>query len=70
MIDPGQDGARVGATRAERCPICGTVLTERRLRLRYESRTYAFDAEGCKRIFEENPDRFLDAGGEILDRPR
>jgi len=55
---------------SEKCPICGAPLPERPLRLRYESRMYAFDTERCRRIFEENPDRFLDAGGEILDRPR
>jgi hypothetical protein len=38
--------------------------------LRYENRVYAFDVERCRRIFEENPDRYLDAGGEILEQPR
>lgn len=54
----------------EKCPICGAPLPDGPLRLRYEGRVYAFDAEHCKRIFEENPDRFLDAGGEVLDKPR
>ena len=54
----------------DRCPVCGSALPERPLRLRYEARTYAFDSERCKRVFEENPDRYLDAGGEVLDRPR
>jgi YHS domain-containing protein len=52
------------------CPICGQPLPERPLQLRYESRVYRFDAERCKRIFQENPDRYLDATGEVLDRPR
>ena len=53
-----------------RCAICGAGLPERPLRLRYENRVYAFDVERCRRIFEENPDRYLDAGGEILEQPR
>jgi YHS domain-containing protein len=40
------------------------------LRLRYEMRIYVFDREACKRIFQENPDRYLDAGGEVLPEPR
>lgn len=53
------------------CPVCGESLPEDGgLRLRYERRIYAFDRERCKRIFQENPDRFLDAGGEVLDVPR
>jgi YHS domain-containing protein len=55
---------------SEHCPICGRPLPDRPLRLRYESRVYAFDEERCKRIFEENPDRYLDAGGEVLEHPR
>ena len=30
----------------------------------------ALDAAGCKRVFEENPDRWLDAGGGVLEIPR
>ena len=55
---------------SEHCPICGRPLPDRPLRLRYESRVYAFDEERCERIFEENPDRYLDAGGEVLEHPR
>ncbi len=29
-----------------------------------------FDKEACKRIFQENPDRYLDAGGGVLPEPR
>ena len=31
---------------------------------------YAFDALKCKRIFQENPDRYLDATGGVLEEPR
>ncbi len=56
---------------SERCPVCGEPLPPRGgLSLRYEQRVYRFDRERCKRIFQENPDRFLDAGGEVLDVPR
>lgn len=54
-----------------RCPICGEAIPSTGgLRLRYELRIYVFDQERCKRIFQENPDRYLDAGGEVLDVPR
>ena len=54
-----------------RCPVCGEPLpASGTLRLRYEERVYGFDKERCKRIFQENPDRFLDAGGEVLGTPR
>jgi YHS domain-containing protein len=52
------------------CPICGAEIGATPVRLRYEDRLYAFDAERCKRIFQENPDRYLDAGGEVLSEPR
>ena len=52
------------------CPICGAALGERPLRLRYEGRVYEFDRESCKRVFQENPDRYLDAGGGVLPEPR
>ena len=41
-----------------------------RIRLRYEGRYYEFDRDRCKIIFQENPDRWLDAFGEVLDQPR
>lgn len=54
-----------------RCPVCGETIAEGGgLRLRYELRIYIFDRERCKRVFQENPDRFLDAEGEVLDVPR
>ena len=55
---------------ATRCVICSAPLGESALRVRYEDRTYAFDTLKCKRIFQENPDRYLDAAGEVLDEPR
>ena len=55
----------------ERCPVCGEPIAPGAgMRLRYEQRAYVFDKERCKRIFQENPDRYLDAGGEVLDVPR
>jgi len=33
-------------------------------------RTYSFDREACKRVFQENPDRYLDAYGGVLPEPR
>ena len=38
--------------------------------VRYEGRHYEFDRDRCKLIFQENPDRWLDAFGEVLDQPR
>ena len=53
------------------CPVCGEPLPAAgAIKVRYEQRVYAFDRERCKRIFQENPDRFLDATGEVLDQPR
>ena len=53
-----------------RCPICHQELPASPIRLRYEQRAYSFDTEACKRIFQENPDRYLDAAGEVLPEPR
>ena len=55
---------------AAACVICGKPLGDGAIRVRYEDRLYAFDAEKCKRIFQENPDRYLDATGEVLEEPR
>jgi YHS domain-containing protein len=55
---------------AVRCVICGAPLEAGALRVRYEDRIYVFDALKCKRIFEENPDRYLDATGRVLEEPR
>jgi YHS domain-containing protein len=55
---------------AVRCVICGTPLGDGAIRVRYEDRIYAFDALNCKRIFQENPDRYLDATGGVLEEPR
>lgn len=52
------------------CVVCKTALAVERIRLRYEGRYYEFDRDRCKLIFQENPDRWLDAFGEVLDRPR
>lgn len=55
----------------ERCPVCGEALPPQgSFGVRYEQRVYRFDKERCKRIFQENPDRYLDAGGGVLDVPR
>ena len=53
-----------------RCVICGAALGDGSLRVRYEDKIYVFDALKCKRIFQENPDRYLDATGEVLEEPR
>lgn len=52
------------------CAVCHTPCGPRPLRLRYEMRVYSFDTEACKRIFQENPDRYLGPGGEVLPEPR
>ncbi len=54
----------------EACPICKRPLGDAPIRLRYEGQRYAFDRDLCKRIFQENPDRYLDAGGGVLPEPR
>jgi YHS domain-containing protein len=53
-----------------RCVVCKQPLGEGALRLRYEGLGYGFDTERCKRIFQENPDRWLDASGGVLEQPR
>ena len=55
---------------AVRCVVCHAPLGDGALRVRYESQTYVFDALKCKRIFQENPDRYLDALGGVLEEPR
>lgn len=56
---------------AAACPICHAELPDPPpFRLRYESSLYAFDRELCKRLFQENPDRYLDADGGVLPEPR
>ena len=52
------------------CVVCKTALAGDRIRLRYEGRYYEFDRDRCKLIFQENPDRWLDAQGEVLEQPR
>jgi len=53
----------------QHCVVCKQVIVTA-IRLRYEGRVYTFDAERCKRIFFENPDRWLDAMGGVLEQPR
>jgi len=53
-----------------RCVVCKQAMGDHPLRLRYEGRLYDFDRERCKVIFQENPDRWLDAKGEVLEQPR
>jgi hypothetical protein len=53
-----------------RCVICGAPLGADAIRVRYEDRIYVFDVMRCKRIFQENPDRYLDALGGVLEEPR
>jgi hypothetical protein len=53
-----------------RCVICGASLGSDAIRVRYEDRIYDFDVMRCKRIFQENPDRYLDALGGVLEEPR
>ena len=53
-----------------KCVICKREIVDGGMRLRYEGQYYEFDQERCKRIFQENPDRWLDAHGGVLDQPR
>ena len=53
-----------------RCVVCGGALGPEAIRVRYENNVYTFDKERCKRIFQENPDRYLDAFGGVLPEPR
>ena len=53
------------------CPTCHAPLADPpAFKLRYERRLYAFAKEACKRIFQENPDRYLDADGGVRAEPR
>lgn len=52
------------------CVVCKGPVGEGGIRLRYEARAYVFDKEACKRMFQENPDRYLDAAGGVLPEPR
>ena len=56
---------------SKNCPTCQAPLDDPpAFKLRYESNLYAFDREVCKRIFQENPDRYLDADGGVRPEPR
>ena len=57
-------------TASERCPICKGPLGDTPLPVRYEGRHYRFCSFRCKLVFQENPDRYLDAQGEVLEKPR
>lgn len=52
------------------CAICKAAAGAGALVLRYEGRRYAFCSSRCKLVFQENPDRWLDAGGDVLEQPR
>ena len=52
------------------CVVCKGALDADKIRLRYEGRYYEFDRARCKLLFQENPDRWLDAQGEVLEQPR
>ena len=52
------------------CVVCKAALGAVPIKLRYEGQSYAFDRDLCKRIFQENPDRYLDADGGVLPEPR
>ena len=52
------------------CVVCKAALEADRIRHRDEGRHYEFDRGRCKLIFQENPDRWLDAQGEVLEQPR
>ncbi len=52
------------------CVVCKRPLGANAMRMRYEGQYYDSDSERCKRIFQENPDRWLDAGGGVLEQPR
>ena len=52
------------------CPICHGAVGDAPITLRYEQRLYTFDRGSCKQVFQENPDRYLDAGGDVLPEPR
>lgn len=54
----------------EVCVICRRPLGDAPIALRYELRVYRFDEQACKRMFQENPDRYLDASGGVLPEPR
>ena len=58
------------AAPVEACPVCKGAVGSAPIRLRYEGRHYTFDRDLCKRIFQENPDRYLDADGGLLAEPR
>ena len=53
-----------------RCVVCKKPIAGAPMRIRYEGQYYAFDSMRCKRIFQENPDRWLDAAGGVLEEPR
>ena len=54
----------------EKCVVCNEPLRENALRRLYEGRVYSVSSERCKWIFQENPDRYLDAAGGVLPEPR
>jgi YHS domain-containing protein len=46
-------------------PVCGMTVNENTAEItsEYESRTYYFCAPGCKREFDEHPERYVKRTG-------
>lgn len=48
-------------------PVCGMEVDEKTtdMKSEYKGDTYYFCAKGCKKAFEEDPEKFLHNGGDI-----
>ncbi len=45
-------------------PVCGMTVDEKtaQFKMDYKGATYYFCAPGCKKVFEEQPDKYLKSG--------
>ena len=46
-------------------PVCGMEVDEKTASLKseYLGKTYYFCAPGCKKVFDENPAKYIEGGG-------
>ncbi|TRZ89509.1 MAG: YHS domain-containing protein [Methanosarcinales archaeon] len=49
-------------------PVCGMTVDEKTAQFKtdYEGTTYYFCALGCKKVFEERPEKYLKGGSGVM----
>lgn len=49
-------------------PVCGMEVEEKEAagKSEYKGKTYYFCAPGCKKAFDENPEKYIEGGGHEM----